>query len=147
MRPKKFSNFFHIIKTSNILTHPLSIISTNQILYLFWHVLKVSKFMNRMIFNSSKDGYDDKARKIRMLKRLAKLYKPYVVFKAMYVISRRCYIFYFISEHTWFNFFYFSWNMNYFLFQLWWYKYRKFKKIDGKESSEHGECGVKLRPH
>ncbi|KAI5388807.1 probable fatty acyl-CoA reductase 4 isoform X1 [Lathyrus oleraceus] len=46
--------------------------------------LKVLHLVNKMVCHSYQDVYDDNFKKIRMVKRLAKLYKPYVFFKAVF---------------------------------------------------------------
>ncbi|RHN55589.1 putative oxidoreductase [Medicago truncatula] len=49
-----------------------------------WHICKVLNLVNKLICHSFQDVYVDKNKKIRLVKRLAKLYKPYVYFKAVF---------------------------------------------------------------
>ncbi|AES88362.2 putative alcohol-forming fatty acyl-CoA reductase [Medicago truncatula] len=46
--------------------------------------LEVLNLVNKLICHSFQDVYDDNYKKIRIVKRLAKLYKPYVFFKAVF---------------------------------------------------------------
>ncbi|AES97100.2 fatty acyl-CoA reductase [Medicago truncatula] len=46
--------------------------------------LEVLNLVNKLICHSFQDVYVDKNKKIRLVKRLAKLYKPYVYFKAVF---------------------------------------------------------------
>jgi len=73
--------------------------------------------MNKMwTRHSFQDVYDNNNRKIRMVKRLAKLYKPYVYFKFVYVILRPLTIMKFYLPH--YNSLHNHETLDYFSFQL-----------------------------